>query len=103
MIVKVNCESDRIESPDQVAALFAHGVLIGTPRAVDNPNAQNGITFVIEMLYEYGGYMAAIIDADAYCAARGQDCIAEVIEGTGVLYGPRSARWLPFNPAYFIE
>jgi len=103
MIVKINCESNRIESPDQVAALFVHGALIGTPRAVENPNAQNGVTFIIELLYTYGGYMAAIDDADKYCAARGQDCIAEVINGTGVLYGPHASRWLPFNPTYFIE
>ena len=35
----------------------------------------------------------------------GQDCIAVVNEDTGdrTLIGPRADKWLPFNPAYFLN
>lgn len=35
----------------------------------------------------------------------GQDCIAVVNEDTGdrTLVGPRADKWLPFNPAYFLN
>jgi hypothetical protein len=34
-----------------------------------------------------------------------QDCIAVYVPSMdfGTLVGPRSAQWLPFNPAYFIQ
>jgi hypothetical protein len=103
MIVKVNCESDRIESPDAVAALFVHGALIGTPRAViNNQGAQNNITYVFELLYPEAA-LRLIGDAWKFCELRGQDCIAVRLDTGGELLGPRAKKWLPFNPAYFIE
>jgi hypothetical protein len=35
----------------------------------------------------------------------GQDCIAVVNHGNGArtLIGPRADKWLPFNPAYFLN
>lgn len=110
MIVKVNCESDRIESPDQVAALFVHGALIGTPRAVENPNAQNGITFVLVLLYdgtEHAATMRLLQDALSFCDIRHQDCIAARMRfydhEQASLFGPKADEWGAFNPAYFIE
>lgn len=110
MFATINCESDRIESPDQVAALFAHGTLIGTPRAIENVNAQNGITFVFELLYsgmEHGSTMQLIDDAYAFCEVRHQDCIAVkmrfVDHESASLFGPKADEWGEFNPAYFIN
>jgi hypothetical protein len=31
-----------------------------------------------------------------------QDCIAQLADGVGTLYGPKAAEWGPFNPEYFI-
>lgn len=35
----------------------------------------------------------------------GQDCIAVIDndDGEGTLIGPRADKWLPFNPAYFLN
>lgn len=35
----------------------------------------------------------------------GQDCIAVVVDddSEGTLIGPRADKWLPFNPAYFLN
>jgi hypothetical protein len=39
------------------------------------------------------------------CVLLGQDCIAVVNDTTGAqtLIGPRAHKWLPFNPAYFLQ
>jgi len=102
MLVKVNCESDRIESPDAVASLFAHGVMIATPRAESSTEAQNGTTYVLE--FEYSNTKQLVDDAFSFCALRQQDCIAVKFEdGTGAILGPRAKAWEAFNPAYFVE
>jgi len=102
MIVKVNCESDRVESPDAVASLFVHGLVIGTPRAESNTEAQNNTTYVVKLLYT--DMRKVVDDAFIFCAARNQDCIAISFEdGTGTILGPRPEKYMPFNPAYFIE
>ena len=41
-------------------------------------------------------------EAFAVAYALSQDCIAQLADGVGELYGPKAEEWGPFNPAYFI-
>jgi len=109
MLVKVNCESNCIESADTVAALFTHGtVFVDRPRAVKNSSAQNGVTFVLVLYYadtiHENALSIFVNDGWNFCASRKQDCIAyRIFGGKGDLCGPRPEKYTPFNPAYFIE
>lgn len=41
-------------------------------------------------------------EANAICYVLKQDCIAQLANGEGVLWGPKADEWGPFNPEYFL-
>lgn len=107
MMVKINCESVRVESADAVASLFERGALCDTPKAVSNCDAENGVTFVFSLLY--GNVAQLAKDVAEFCDSRWQDCVAvkyvsgTVLADTGMLMGPRADKWGEFSPNYFID
>lgn len=93
------------EAPASAYSILATAarVLQGALRAVPNPDAQAGVTWVWDLPNLTPDQVHDI--CLSLCRQYSQDCVAvyNPATGEGDLIGPRADAWRPFNPAFFHQ